>query len=142
MKENYEDEIAGSLRRIVRSIEMYNRRLSEQTGLSVSQYMALRALKDAGSCTAGELADRVGISRGTATGILDQLQSQNLVLRRRRPNDRRRVYVSLTRLGRRLASELQPPLQEPLDRLLKELPDQARFQTAEALSRVARVFES
>jgi DNA-binding MarR family transcriptional regulator len=142
MAERYEEDISRSLRRIVRSIEQYNRRFSERTKLTVSQCMALRELRTAGSCTAGELADRVGISRGTVTGILDQLQSEDLVRRRRRPTDRRRVYVSLTQPGRRLASELQAPFEEPLARLLDELPEDARSQTAEALRRVARVFES
>ncbi len=142
MTDTYEEEISQALRRIVRSIEQYNRRFSERTKLTVSQCMALRALSAAGSCTAGELADRVGISRGTVTGILDQLQSADLVRRRRRPTDRRRVYVSLTGPGRRKASGLQSPFEEPLARLLDELPEDARAQTAEALRRVARVFES
>lgn len=141
MTETYEEEISQALRRIVRSIEQYNRRFSERTKLTVSQCMALRALNMMGSCTAGELADRVGISRGTVTGILDQLQSEDLVRRRRRPTDRRRVYVSLTPFGRRRASELQSPFEEPLARLLDDLPEDARSRTAEALQRVARVFE-
>ena len=142
MAENHEEDIARSLRRIVRSIERYNRRFSERTKLTVSQCMALRELIAGGSCTAGELAERVGISRGTVTGILDQLQSEGLIRRRRRPTDRRRVYVSLTLTGRGLASELQSPFEEPLARLLDELPEDARFQTAEALRRVARAFET
>jgi len=142
MPENYEEDIARSLRRIVRSVDQYNRWFSERTHLTVTQCMALRELKDIGSCTAGELADRVGISRGTATGILDQLQSVDLVRRKRRHADRRRVYVSLTQIGRELASELQSPFEEPLARLLKKLPDDARSQTSEALRRVARAFET
>ncbi len=142
MSETYEEQIVRSLRQIARSIDRYNRRFAERTNLTVSQCVALRELRAIGSCTSGELADRVGISRGTATGILDRLESEHLVQRRRGPTDRRRVYISLTRAGRRMASDLQAPFEEPLARLLDELPEGSRSQTAEALRRVARVFES
>jgi DNA-binding MarR family transcriptional regulator len=141
MTEDQDEDIARSLRRIVRSIERYNRRFSERTHLTVSQCVALRELFTAGSCAAGELAERVGISRGAMTVTLNQLQSGGLVRRRRSPTDRRRVYVSLTLTGRGVASELQPPFEEPLARLLNGLPQDDRSQTAEALRRVARAFE-
>ena len=142
MQQNYEEDIARSLRRIVRSIDQYNRRFTARTKLTVTQCMVLRELNAVGSCTAGDLADRVGISRGTATGVLDRLEMHELVRRKRRHFDRRRVDVSLTPLGWRLAAELQPPFEEPLARMLRELPEKARSQTAESLRRVSRIFES
>jgi len=137
-----EDDIARSLRRIARALEQYNRRFAERTNLTVSQWLALRVLKSSGSCTAGELADELGISRGITTGILDRLELRSLVRRRRGRKDRRRIYISLTRQGRRTASEIQPPLEEPLARLLNEFSEDTRSQVAEVLKRVAKAFDS
>ena len=139
--DEYSEDMARSLSRIVRAVEHRARRFTARSRLTVSQWMALRALLGQGTCTAGELANRVGISRGTATGILNHLQAENLVQRQRRSKDRRRVYVSLTPKGRDVASRLEPPFGEPLSRLVSDIPESDRPRTADALRRVARVLE-
>lgn len=141
MTDQYSEDMARSLRRIVRAVEHRARRFTARSRLTVSQWSALRELLVQGTCTAGDLADRVGISRGTATGILNHLQSENLVQRRRRSKDRRRVYVSLTRKGQDLVSELESPFGEPLSQLLTDIPESDRPQAARALRRVAQVLE-
>lgn len=139
--DEYLEDMARSLRRIVRAVEYRARRFTARSRLTVSQWMALRELLAQGTCTAGTLAERVGISRGTATGILNHLQSENLVQRQRRSKDRRRVYVSLTPKGREVASELESPFGEPLSQLLTDIPEGDRPRTANALRHVAQVLE-
>jgi len=137
----YSEDMARSLRRIVRAVEHRARRFTAQSRLTVSQWMALRELLAQGTCTAGKLADLVGISRGTATGILDSLQSEKLVYRQRRGKDRRRVYVSLTPRGREVVSELESPFDEPLSQLLASIPEGELPRTANALRLMARMLE-
>jgi DNA-binding MarR family transcriptional regulator len=50
-----------------------------------------------GPSTAGQLADLMGLTTGTFTGILNRLEKAGLVHRERDPNDGRRVIVRLAR---------------------------------------------
>jgi DNA-binding MarR family transcriptional regulator len=52
--------------------------------------------------TLGELSQRMMVSNGNVTGLVDRLVEQNLVARRPAPNDRRAQIVSLTTEGRKL----------------------------------------
>ena len=60
----------------------------------------LRHLAAAGPLTVGEQADHLGISRATATEVVNRLESKGLVERMRDQRDQRRVFVWLTERGR------------------------------------------
>ncbi len=51
--------------------------------------------------TLGELSQRMMVSNGNVTGLVDRLVEQGLVNRRPSPKDRRAQLVSLTAQGRR-----------------------------------------
>jgi DNA-binding MarR family transcriptional regulator len=64
----------------------------------------LRLLAAAGPLSVGEQARQLGLSRATATELVDRLESKGLVARIRDGRDRRRVFVSLTAAGRARAA--------------------------------------
>jgi DNA-binding MarR family transcriptional regulator len=51
--------------------------------------------------TLGELSQRMMVSNGNVTGLVDRLHAQGLIERRPAPNDRRSQLVSLTAEGRK-----------------------------------------
>jgi DNA-binding MarR family transcriptional regulator len=51
--------------------------------------------------TLGELSQRMMVSNGNVTGLVDRLVEQGLVQRRRSAKDRRAQFVTLTAAGRR-----------------------------------------
>ncbi|MGO3930098.1 MarR family winged helix-turn-helix transcriptional regulator [Rhodopseudomonas pseudopalustris] len=53
-----------------------------------------------------ELADRAGVTRATITGLLDGLERDGFIARRSGLEDRRKIAVVLTDLGRKTAHEL------------------------------------
>jgi DNA-binding MarR family transcriptional regulator len=55
-----------------------------------------------------ELAARIGVSRPTITGLVDGLVKQGFIEQKRETDDRRRVFVLLTRKGRRFLDQLLP----------------------------------
>ncbi|MDH4071146.1 MAG: MarR family transcriptional regulator [Ignavibacteria bacterium] len=71
-------------------------------GLTQSQFGVLEALGHLGTLTPGELSKKQLSSCGTITVVLDNLETEGLVLRKRSGSDRRVTYVSLTAKGRKL----------------------------------------
>ncbi|WP_420795865.1 MarR family winged helix-turn-helix transcriptional regulator [Ktedonobacter racemifer] len=55
----------------------------------------LDLLENGGEASAGQLADLMGLTTGTFTGILNRLEKAGLIQRTRDPNDGRRVLVQL-----------------------------------------------
>ena len=76
--------------------------LRRDAGMSLDDYDVLYQLRQAHSpIPMTELADRVLISRPTATRVVDRLVRHRWVERRHDDHDRRRVLVGLTADGRR-----------------------------------------
>jgi DNA-binding MarR family transcriptional regulator len=76
-------------------------RLPQARGdLSLSQYYLLLPLAGGGELPASRLALEAGIAAPTATRVVDGLEKEGLVRRRRSSADRRSVLVSLTTSGR------------------------------------------
>ena len=134
-------DIFMDLRRIMRAMDVYSRQLASSHGLTGPQMLCLREVLDQGSLTTGALALAVALSPATLTGILDRLEVRGLVSRERRPEDKRRVLVSLTALGRQMAQELPSPMQERFGSLLTELTADEQTAIRQALNKVARMME-
>jgi len=104
--------------------------------LTVPQFGALEALYHLGPLSLGDLADKLLVTGGNVTFVMDRLEAQGLVARYRSESDRRVVVARLTEEGRNLVARvfpehaayiewlcrhLQPVEQAELRRLLKQL---------------------
>ncbi len=83
---------------------------SESVGINRTDVRCLDLLDLHGPMTAGELADRAGVTTGAVTAILDRMERAGLLRRVRDAADRRRVRVELTEQARRVASEFYAPI--------------------------------
>jgi DNA-binding MarR family transcriptional regulator len=68
--------------------------------LTFAQVRALFILADREEATAGQLAKAAELNPASVTGMLDHLEREGIVTRRRSDRDRRSVLVTLTDLGR------------------------------------------
>ncbi len=134
-------DIFMDLRRIMRAMDVYSRQLSDSHGLTGPQMLCLREISQQVSLTTGTLALAVALSPATLTGILDRLEMRGLVSRERRPEDKRRVVVSLTAHGKQMSQELPSPIQERFGTKLLELPTDEQASIRRALGNVARMME-
>jgi DNA-binding MarR family transcriptional regulator len=99
----------------------------EEKGLSAYHYSILSLLNEESCETQGMIADVLGLDRSHLVGVLDELEEQGLVQRRRDPNDRRRQLVRLTPEGkeaikglRAIAKRVDDEFLEPLDAAERE----------------------
>src|SRR5438034_2670026 len=83
---------------------LFHAAVAERLGLSATDHKYADLIARQGPMTAGELADRAGLTTGAITGVLDRLERAGWVRRERDPHDRRRVMVHLDRKSTRLNS--------------------------------------
>ncbi len=74
---------------------LFHAAIADRLGVSVTDVKCYSILRQAGPITAGELGERVGLTTGAITGVIDRLEQVGLVQRVRDQNDRRRVVLEL-----------------------------------------------
>ena len=88
-------------------------RLFREYGLTPSQYNVLRILRgEAKPMPCLEVADRMIQVVPAITGLLDRLEKQQLVRRQRCTEDRRVVFVEITKKGLGLLASIDEPVVE------------------------------
>jgi MarR family transcriptional regulator, organic hydroperoxide resistance regulator len=112
-----------------------------QDALTLSQYGLLQGLTQAGQARVVELANAAGVTPPTATRILDALERRGIVERRRAPEDRRGVTITLTPNGRELLDTQHEWLRSRQQAFYAELPAGERAVAADLLLRVAALID-
>ena len=133
--------ILNALREINHFTAMYSRRLRAEHNITLPQLVCLLSVCDEGPLTQAGLSQRVSLSSSTLVGILDRLEDRGLVRRERDRRDRRKVNVTVTEAGRRLAAENPFPLQKQLSCALHRLPEEEQWGIAHALEKVAALMQ-
>ena len=130
-----------SLRRIIRSIDIYSHKLEIESGVTVPQLSCLLRVVAAGPLALKDLAREVDLSASTLVGIVDRLEKKGLVKRTRSTVDRRRVLISATEEGEILAARSPSPLQDRLSEALDTLPELERAAIALSLDRIVELMQ-
>ena len=106
--QNHDYEALASFRYAMRKFLRFSKEeLAERAELTPEQYEALLAIRAFGSrhgLTIGDLSERLQVKHHTAINLVDKLAARNVLVRRPSTEDRRQVYVQLTRKGRGLLS--------------------------------------
>jgi DNA-binding MarR family transcriptional regulator len=76
------------------------------SGLTYPQYLTMLALWSDSPLTVGEIGQRLRLDSGTLTPLLKRLESAGHVVRRRDPDDERRVIIEPTEAGWALRDDL------------------------------------
>ena len=91
--------------------------------------------------TQAAIADALGYDRGTLVGLLDELEEQGLVERKRNPDDRRRQLVRQTAAGARMLEKLRALSKRLEDEFLAPLDAAQREQLHALLLELAELHE-
>lgn len=107
-----------------------------ELGIARSDLATLELVIIGERLSAGDIADRLRISTGTATGVVDRLVAGGYVERRTDPRDRRRILVSITPKGRRRFREAFQRRWDWLHKMASELSSAELARIVSFLSRM------
>ncbi|MBA3947577.1 MAG: MarR family transcriptional regulator [Herpetosiphonaceae bacterium] len=97
--QNKQTEVLGELVHELRQCyglgASFFRAAAARIEMTDTDMQVLDILESTGDASAGQIADLMGLTTGTFTGILNRLEKAELVQRERDPNDGRRVIVRL-----------------------------------------------
>jgi DNA-binding MarR family transcriptional regulator len=113
----------------------------DESGLTLSQYGLLQPLAAGDPERVLALAKQAGIAPPTASRILDVLERRGVVRRRRNPNDRRAVEVTLTPRGRELLGSEHEWLRGRQRAFYASLPDAEQELAPDLLVRLAGLID-
>lgn len=107
--------------RAAESMSAQTQQYLSANGLTETQFGVLEALFHLGPLCQRAIAEKLLKSGGNITLVLDNLEKQQLVERRRNENDRRYITVSLTPKGQTLIEKIFPGHAANITRLLSVL---------------------
>ncbi|MGA8657605.1 MAG: MarR family transcriptional regulator [Chthoniobacterales bacterium] len=117
-------ETLAAFRYDIRRFLRFSEEAARAAGLTPRHHQALLAIKGFSQrerVTIGELADQLQVAHHSAVGLVDRLASQNLVEREYGQEDRRNVYVRLSREGCKLLRKLSAAHRAEISRISPHL---------------------
>lgn len=136
------EKVLTSIRQVIRATDLHSRRVTRLAGLTSSQLILLKVVRDHKLSTISELASTISLSQATLTSILDRLETTGFVLRERSMQDKRKIQVRITEAGREVLKMAPEPLQDTFIRQFSALKDWERSMIQASLQRVAEMMNA
>mgnify|MGYP000330223280 CR=1 FL=1 len=134
--------ILTSLRRIIRAVDIYSRKLNSELGLTTPQLLCLYALQRNDNMTISQLAKEINLGASTVIGIVDRLEAKGYANRNRSTKDRRKVFIDLTPSGLDVVTKAPSLLQENLSASFSRLDLKSQINITESLEKVVSLMEA
>jgi MarR family transcriptional regulator, 2-MHQ and catechol-resistance regulon repressor len=110
----------------------------QEYGLTTPQFGVLEALYHLGPLSLGELAEKLLVTGGNVTYVMDRLEQQELVYRERSEDDRRVIQAKLTAEGRALVEGVFQGHAEYVEHLTRHVASDERVELKELLKKLGK----
>ena len=135
--------VERSRRSFTRLARFVNQLMREQLfcgPVTVQQCYALESLME-GAKSMSALAAQVALHQSTLTRVVEKLEKQKLVYRKRNKNNQRSVEVRITDKGKDVYSFLERESTKMISLLLDRIPENRRTSVVEAIEEVANLLD-
>lgn len=119
-----------------RQLRAHSEPVLEQLAMRPRHLLTLTVLRDLGDSSQADLAGTLRIDRTNLVGLLNELEADGWIERRRSPEDRRRHIVELTPAGREILSRAEFALAAVENEVFSALDDADRERLHALLQRV------
>jgi DNA-binding MarR family transcriptional regulator len=98
---------------------LFHQAAAAKCGLAITDLKTVSILLQEGPMTAGQIAERLSLTTGAVTNVIDRLEREDLVQRAPDANDRRKVIVTVKRENLTLPDQVYRSMGEAFDKLLR-----------------------
>ena len=92
-----------------------------KNNLSITEFSVLEVLFYQGKQTIQQIGNRILISSGSMTYVIDKLEQKGIIKRNDCREDRRVIHITLTAEGMEVMENIMPKYQELVDSFFEEL---------------------
>ncbi|MHC4840327.1 MAG: MarR family winged helix-turn-helix transcriptional regulator [Planctomycetota bacterium] len=97
--------------------------------------------RDEQGLTFSALSERLLVTAGNLTGIVDRLEKQGFVRRETNPQDRRQTFIRVTDKGQEYADFIIPRHEQDIIELFKDMPDNTVMNLRSDLDQLVRMLD-
>jgi len=131
-----EDHLGYWLRFVSNHVSQAFARKVQEQGVTVAEWVVLRALFDVAEVNAGGLVERVGLTKGAVSKLVERLVNKGLVNCVADEQDRRVQWLKLTSAGRKLVPVLAALADQNDEEFFGHLSAKQREELAGALQEI------
>ncbi|GFZ30790.1 MarR family transcriptional regulator [Clostridium zeae] len=124
---------------VSKTIQQTMRKNFEKSEVTMPQGMVLHMLSEHGEMKISDLSDKVHLSKSTVSGIVDRLENHGLVERTRNSEDRRTVYVKVTKKFEEQHKGIHRKAEESFEDLLSSATPDDKEKIVQGLNTLKRV---
>jgi MarR family transcriptional regulator, organic hydroperoxide resistance regulator len=136
------DELRRLSKQLMQAVRrLRGREAQQRCAMSFAQYSLMRALADGGDQSSGQLAAAAGLTPAATTQMIDYLEREGVVERRRSGEDRRVVVLRLTDEGRRRLEVKHAEIEDRWSSALAGLEDEELHDAARVIDRLSRMLD-
>ncbi|TQK49723.1 MarR family 2-MHQ and catechol resistance regulon transcriptional repressor [Brevibacillus sp. AG162] len=118
-----------------------NRHIREH-GLNPTEFGVLEVLFHKGPQPLQQIGEKILISSGNITYVVDKLEKKQLLIRKPCSEDRRVIFAELTEKGHQFLSEIFPPHQRAIEKAMEGLTLEEQRQAIELLKKLGRTAQA
>ena len=131
-------DVLDAVRRIVQTLHESSRSAERNLGVSGAQLFVLQRLAESPAASLNELAERTHTHQSSVSVVVTKLVDRGLVRRSKASGDARRLELSVTAAGRRLAERAPHAAQDRLIAAVNKLSLPRRALLADVLTDLAQ----
>lgn len=136
------DILIATLRQIIRAIDLHSKYLTKKYGLTGPQLLVLQEFYRNKELSPSMVAQNVSLSQATVTTILDRLEKQEFLKRRRSEHDKRKVSVELQEKALKILNEQPSLLQDQFTSRFNKLEPWEQTQLISSLQRISSMMNA
>lgn len=125
------------LTRTYKTIMEIDQRNIRSYGLNTTEFGVLELLYNKGPHPLQQIGEKILITSGTITYVIDKLEKKGMIVRSPSPEDRRVVYAEVTAAGKAKMAEILPSHYRSLAKALGGLNEQEKEQVMMLLKKLS-----
>ena len=137
--DTYGYRIVLALRQITHSVDAYSRKLATDFDITGPQLLCLYYIANHSPVTLSQISRHLSLSPSTVNGIADRLKIKGLIVRKRPPQDRRKVLLALAPKGRDVVRNAPQLLHRVLAEKIRTLPELKQAAIALSLEEIVKL---